>query len=150
MSERYNGLQNTAKTKSRYREKLRTVGLTIEDDPYIPENHKNYLTDNMSLWPKLWPKVEYGHIFAYFIECPSVYTQQQLLSWKQLESYNYFQNGYVGTISVWQFGQGDAKSCLWKAYANPSQKAPQNANQPWIICNPDEKVLTAHCTCMAG
>ena len=90
--------------KSRYREKLQTVGLTIEDDTYIPENHKNYLTDNMSLRPK----VEYGHIFAYFIERPGVYTQQQLLSWKQLESYNYFQNGYVRTISV--FGQGDAKS----------------------------------------
>ena len=73
MSEHYNGLQNTAKTKSRYREKLQTVGLTIEDGPYIPENHKNYLTD-MSLWLELWPKVEYGHIFAYFIECPSVYT----------------------------------------------------------------------------
>ena len=30
--EQYNGLQNTAKTKSRYREKLQTVGLTIDDD----------------------------------------------------------------------------------------------------------------------
>ena len=97
MSEYYNGLKNTA--KSRYREKL-TVGLTIEDDPYIPENHKNYFIDNISLWPK----VEYGHIFACFIERPGVYTQQQLLLWKQLESYNYFQNGYVGTISVWRFG----------------------------------------------
>ena len=116
MSEHYNGLKNTA--KSRYREKLQSVGLTIEDDPYIPENHKNYLTDNMSLWPK----VEYGHIFAYFIEHPGVYTQQQLLSWKQLESYNYFQNGYVGTIFVWQFGQGDAKSCLLKAYINPKSE----------------------------
>ena len=144
MSEYYNGLKNTA--KSRYREKLQSVGLTIEDDPYIPENRKNYLSDNMSLWPK----VEYGHIFAYFIERPGVYTQQQLLSWKQLESYNYFQNGYVGTIFVWQFGQGDAKSCLLKAFVNPSQKAPQNPNQPWIICKPDGKVLTAHCTCMAG
>ena len=100
MSEDYNGLKNTA--KSRYREKLQTVGLTIEDDPCISENHKNYcLTDNMSLWPE----VEYGHISTYFIERPGVCTQQQLLSWKQLESYNYFQNGYVGTISVWQFGQ---------------------------------------------
>ena len=143
MSEHYNGLKNMA--KSRYREKLQTVGLTIEDDPYIPENHKNYcLTDNMSLWPK----VECRHIFAYFVDRPGVYTQQQLLSWKQLKSYNYFQNGYVGTISVLQFGQSDAIFCLLKAYVNPSQKAPQNANQPWIICKPDGKVLTEHCTCM--
>ena len=51
----------------------------------IYKNHKNYLSDNMSLWPQ----VEYGHIFAYFIEHPGVYTQQQLLSWKQLEFYNF-------------------------------------------------------------
>ena len=37
MGEYYNELKNTA--KSRYQEKLQTVGLTIEDDPYmyIPE-----------------------------------------------------------------------------------------------------------------
>ena len=41
MSEYYNGLSNTV--KSRYREKLQIVGLTIEDDPYIPENHRSTL-----------------------------------------------------------------------------------------------------------
>ena len=130
---------------SRYKEKLQAVGLSIEDDPYLPENDARF-TDNMSVWPT----VEYGNIFAYFIERPGVYTQEQLLSWKQLEAYNYFQNGYVGSVSVWQFGQGDAKFCLMKAVVNPSQKAPHSGNKPWIICKPDGTIVTAHCTCMAG
>ena len=37
--------------------------------------------------------LEYGHI--YFIT--STYTLQQLLSWKQLEDFNYFQCNYVRT-----------------------------------------------------
>ena len=39
-----------------------------------------------------WSIVEYGHIFA---ERPGVYTKEQLLAWKQLESYiNYFHMQY--------------------------------------------------------
>ena len=31
----------------------------------------------------------------------------------------------------------------WRlTYVNPSQKAPQNVNKPWIICKPDGKVLS--------
>lgn len=99
MSDYYKSLSNIA--KSRYEEKLQIVGLTISDDPYSPENGKNFLRDNMSHWPK----VEYGNIFAYFVKRPGVYSQEQLLSWKQLDSYNYFQNGYVGPVAVWEFGQ---------------------------------------------
>ena len=44
-----------------------------------------------------WSIVEYGHIFA---ERPGVYTKEQLLAWKQLESYNYFHYGYVGSVRI--------------------------------------------------
>ena len=33
--------------------------------------------------------MEYGHIFAYFITRLGTYTQEELISWKQLEAYNY-------------------------------------------------------------
>ena len=39
-------------------------------------------------WLALWPRIKYGHIFGYFII--RTYTQEQLLSWKQLEAYNFF------------------------------------------------------------
>lgn len=42
----------------------------------------------------LWPKIEYVHIFAYFITRPGTYTQQELVPWKQMEAYNYFESGH--------------------------------------------------------
>ena len=98
----------------------------------------------------LWPNVEYGHIFAYFIERPGIYIKEQLLSWKQLESYNYFHNGYVGPVRVWHFGHGKKKYRLLKAFVNPSKKIPKHGHNPWLIVTPQGQVVSAHCTCMAG
>ncbi|MCG8623863.1 MAG: hypothetical protein MJE68_17960, partial [Proteobacteria bacterium] len=65
-----------------------------------------------------WQKIEYGHMFAYFISRPGTYTQEQLLSWKQLEAYNYFENGHVRTVLSMAIGGG---SCVvLKAKVNPS------------------------------
>ena len=51
---------------------------------------------------RLWPPVEFGHIFCYryLIERPGVYTRQELLQRKQLEAYNYFKSGFVRTVEV--------------------------------------------------
>ena len=47
-------MSNTA--KSRYREKLQIFGLTIEDDPYIPENHRStlLLVPGAEVWKNDW------------------------------------------------------------------------------------------------
>ncbi len=74
------------KEKERYAEKLSFVGLSIEDDPYLPESEGKFKADMTT-----WPTIEYGHIFVYFIRRPGVYSQEQLMSWKQLEAFNYFQ-----------------------------------------------------------
>ena len=70
--------------------------------------------DNMSLWPP----VEYPHIFCYFVERPGVYTQQELMQWKSLEVYNYFENGHVRTVEIWP---AHSTSCIMRAVVNPSQ-----------------------------
>lgn len=67
--------------KARYVAKLEVVGVKLEDDPYAKESAAKFETDMTG---------KYGHIFAYFIMRPGVYTLEQLLSWKQLEGYNYF------------------------------------------------------------
>ena len=59
--------------KERYKAKLEVVGLTVKDDPYMPCNAARFCT-KMSLWPK----IEYGHIFAYSLQTRQVYTQEQL------------------------------------------------------------------------
>ena len=65
--------------KVRYTEKLTWVGLSLQDDRYLPENAGKFVS-GMSTWPQ----IEYGHIFSYFISRPGVYTQEQLPSCKHV------------------------------------------------------------------
>ena len=88
MSDYFNSLGVTE--KERYIAKLEIVGLTLERDPYLPANVGSFVTDITG-----WPQLEYGHIFAYCIRCPGTYTLEQVLSWKQLDAYNYYQINYL-------------------------------------------------------
>ena len=101
MSEYYESLDG--KAKARYKKKLELAGLTLQNDPYAPVNQEKF--KDMAAWPQL----EYGHIIIFclliFIRRPGVYTQQ-LLSWKQLDAYNYFQSGYVRTVCVQRLRSG--------------------------------------------
>ena len=119
--------------------------MTLEDDAYAKENATKFATDMTG-----WPPVEYGHIFSYFIARYGVYILEQLLCWKQLESYNYFQSNYVRTVYVRKIGNGADELCILKATVKPSQRAPDKANQAWILVKLNGHVVTAHCTCMAG
>ena len=131
--------------KERYKQKLESVGLQVSDDPYLEANSHRF-RDDMSLWPRN----EYGHIFGYFIKRPGTYTQEQLLSWKQLQAYNFFESGYVRTVFAMAFGQGVAKCVLVKAKVNPSQRSPDEAHEAWVIAKLDGSIVSAHCTCKAG
>ena len=143
MSEYYESLGS--KERARYITKLEAVGLALEDDPYSKESGRNFEA-NMTSWPPL----EYGHIFGYFISRPGLYTLEQLLSWKQLEGYNYFQSNYVRTVYARRIGSGGTTLCLLKAFVNPSQRTPDKAHQAWVVTKSNGHVVTAHCTCMAG
>uniref|UniRef100_A0A1X7SIT7 Uncharacterized protein n=1 Tax=Amphimedon queenslandica TaxID=400682 RepID=A0A1X7SIT7_AMPQE len=83
MSEYYKKLDAVA--QKRYLEKLQLLDLGIEDDPYSLALDANFIDDMTK-----WPKVEYGHIFCYFIERPGVCTKKQLLNWKSLQSLQLF------------------------------------------------------------
>ena len=88
--------------------------------------------------------------FIYKDTTVGTYTQEQLLSWKQLEAFNYFQSGYVRTVYSWEFNHGGVKCCMLKAKVNPSQKAASNAHEAWIITKKAGDIICSHCTCMAG
>ena len=77
----------------RYRDKLSLLGLNEDEDPYQSIN----FIDDMTLWPP----VSYGDIFCYFIDRPGAYTKQQLLQWRSLEAYNYYETGHVRTVEIW-------------------------------------------------
>ena len=119
MSDHYLSLKETAKV--RYRLKLQLLGIPLESDPYTSGNAN--FQDDMTAWPP----VEYSHIFGYFIRRPGVYTQEQLLSWKQLDSYNYFTNRYVRTVMVWDLKNSSSCKVL-KAFVNPSNYSNDHDN----------------------
>ena len=96
--------------KDRYQRKPEVVGLSLKDDPFTAGTSEKWHSDMVN-----WPKIEYGHIFSYFISRPGTYTQEQLLSSKRLEAYNYFQNGYTRTVfvfSVWHHGKSGAAPAI--------------------------------------
>ena len=127
--------------KVRYKDKLDIVGISSKMTP----------TCQMPTFCLMvaWPGVEYGHIFNYLITRPGVYTLEQLLSWKELEGYNYFQSNYVRTVWLRWFGI-KKDICVMKAFVNPSQCAPDKAHEAWVITKLDGTIITGHCTCMAG
>jgi len=137
MSDYFKSLPPVA--KERYLAKLKCLSLKEEDDPFASTNFVDDLC--------LWPSVEYGHIFCYFIMRPGVYTQQQLLQWKSLDAYNYFRSGHVRTVEIWAPSN---TFCFLRSKINPSQNSPDNAHQSWVAVKPEGEVITAHCTCMAG
>ena len=139
MSEYYKKLDPVS--QKRYLDKLKLLDLTENDDPYAPDNATKFV-DDMSKWPP----VEYGHIFCYYIERPGVYTRRQLMQWKSLEAYNYFQSGHVRPVKVWCL----LNCCILIAYVNPSQRSPDKAHCAWVGIRQEGEIITAHCTCMAG
>ena len=126
--------------KERYRQKLKILGLDEKCDPYLDDG--GYV-DDMTLWPP----VEFGHIFCYFIERPGVYTQQELMQWKSLDAYNYFQSGHVRLVTVRCV---NPTTCVLKAVVNPSQSSADKAHEAWVAAKSDGQILAAHCQCMAG
>ena len=141
MSDYFKNLDPAA--SNRYLAKLRILGLGTNDDPFAASNAANFVDDM-----KLWPHVEYPHIYCYFIERPGVYTREQLKQWKSLDGFNYFQSGHVRQVGVWRVDKN--RLCILKAFVNPSQRSPKMAHQSWVAVRSDGDIVTAHCTCMAG
>ena len=123
--------------RARYLAKLQILGLKEADDPFAAWNDSKF-EDNMSLWPH----VEYSHMFCYFVERPGVYTQQELIQWRSLEAYNYFENGHVRTVEIWPV---DRTSCILRAIVNPSQHSSDIPHMAWVAVKSDGQITT-HCT----
>ena len=60
--------------KDRYNEKLKLLDLSETEEPY-----ELWKTDKFVDDMTLWPAVEYGHIFCYFVDRPGTFTKTQLM-----------------------------------------------------------------------
>ena len=128
--------------RERYTKRLDVLGLKEEDDPYAERNSHKFKDDLAS-----WPPIEYGHIFCYFVQRPGLYTQQELMQWKSLEAYNYFQSGFVRDVKLWAI---NPDQCILHAYVNPSMRSPEKRHDAWVAVKECGTIITAHCKCMAG
>ena len=59
-----------------------------------------------------WPALMHANIYNYLILTPSLYTHEQLKSYKSLDAYNRFVNGWVSDIVVTVNSAGKAKIYL--------------------------------------
>ena len=124
-------------------EAIGLLGLSEIEEPYELWKSDKFVADLT-----LWPPVEYGHISCYFVERPGIFTRRELMQWKSMEAYNYFQSGRVRCVKVFQ--PQSQSSVILMALMNPSQSSPNNAHQAWVGLRGDGEIVTAHCTCMTG
>ena len=97
--------------------------------PWWRESVKAVFRQYVCIMQTAWPQIEYGHIFGYFIRRPGVYSQQELLDWKSLQAYNFFQSGFVQTVLIWTV---NSSLGVVTAKVNPSMKPPNMAYELWI------------------
>ncbi len=103
-------------------ERLALIDTCMKDDPYSLGNNKEFENDVIK-----WPPVEYFLLFHQMSMI--VYPRRhQLLQWKSLEAYNYFQSGHVRVARIRKLTQ----CCIMIAHVNPSQTAPDKAQLAWV------------------
>ena len=84
-----------AECKQRYAEKLKLIN---GHDPYeLPREEWN---DNIDMWPA----ITYVHVCMHVLN-PSPYTNDNMLNYKSLDSFQNFQNGWVREVLVKEVGE---------------------------------------------
>ena len=53
----------------------------------------------------MWPAITYVHVCMYLILYPSPYTNDDMLNYKSLDSFQNFQNGWVREVLVKEVGE---------------------------------------------
>ncbi|XP_038066943.1 uncharacterized protein LOC119736969 [Patiria miniata] len=101
--------------------------------------------------PTLWPEsFEYGDMYNYLINSPGPYTKDSMKSFKSLDSYSYFVNGFVQAI-LYSSVSADSPVCILRSRVTHSQSLTKPPVSTWIMINKSTgSVVAAHCMCMAG
>ena len=137
----YNSEALQGESKERYLKKLAVAKL--ERCPYtIPGDC--WIND-----PTQWPSLEWPEVYEYLVESPGVFTRESMKSRKSLEAHNQFTNGWVKTVFYYRIANENI--VILRAEVIPSQRLNEKPHVPWVaLCGKSERVVAAHCTCMAG
>ena len=97
-----------------------------------------------------WPMVLYPDIYNYLNFNPSELSSADLCDYKNCKAYSYFKGGWLGSLQYYKV-QPDCHYCYLKTDCRPSERLSDTPHKLWIcMTEKDAKVITAHCTCMAG
>nr|XP_054755271.1 uncharacterized protein LOC129261235 [Lytechinus pictus] len=135
----FNGLDEAS--KARYEEKISFIGGV---DPYsLPK--RSWSED-----PDIFPAISYADIVNFVLFSPSPYTLEDMRSYKSLEAYNQFVNGWVRDVSAYSTPNTEKQLIIVYGRVMHSQRLRETPLKPWIVAEKDGKVVAAHCDCMAG
>ncbi|KAG8178370.1 hypothetical protein JTE90_027238 [Oedothorax gibbosus] len=126
----------------RYNEKLYCKGLQLPD-PLDIELREHIFSDDTRNWPEL----EFGDIYMYLVETVCWYTKDQFRSYKLSEGYNVFSSGKVKKIWTYCVLQ---KTCTMIVAQVEAGQTLKKYYEPWAVLDGTGKILSCHCTCMAG
>ena len=85
-------LQLSEEDKKDYKNKLTLANGTLLQDPFEVASWTD-IENSLS-----YPKVNYGDIYSYLVDTPSIFTRDSMKAYKSLEAYNYFTSGHVQEV----------------------------------------------------
>ncbi|CAN7977845.1 unnamed protein product, partial [Ixodes persulcatus] len=94
---------------------------------------------------KKWPGIRGPDIIYYLLHSKAC-DLESVKAYKSLDSFNYLQSGWVGTILAHKI---DTDMTLLKAKVQASQSCGKFHNA-WVCAKPSGEVITGGCSCMAG
>jgi hypothetical protein len=107
-----------------------------------PDEIKNWSEDMRS-----WPNITLQEITIYLIESKAV-DGQAMRNYKSMDSYNYFQSGWVDTVYYHELI--GTEFVYMKANVRPSQAIHNEQHKAWVLCKKSGEIMSGGCLCMAG
>lgn len=91
-----------------------------------------------------WPPITLGNIFQYILSNREFNTEY-IGKYKDQKAYSYFDSGFVGEILT-----SKTANCIFLFCNVRASMAINEEKDLWVAVQPDGKILTAWCSCMAG
>nr|XP_047138959.1 uncharacterized protein LOC124814902 [Hydra vulgaris] len=128
-----------------YKKKLFINGVELPD-PFKLSN--GWLSEDEGL--TCWPTLLYSDIYNYLLFNPAEIASKDLSDYKTCKAYSYFKCGWLEPLFYHQIGI-ESEYCYLKGNCRKSEKINDPFHKLWIIINKKTaKIISAHCTCLAG
>ena len=97
-----------------------------------------------------WPMVLYPDVCNYLMFNPSELASSDLSDYKTCKAYSYYKCGWLQPLSYHAI-DNNSNFCLLKGDCRKSERLNDPFHKLWLVINKrSAKIMSAHCTCMAG